>query len=309
MAQLLRSAATRAQLASIEDLLRSMPGEDIVGRLGFESKRRELIAELEGLNEGSNTLAATALYFGGKPVIASVGIEADFAARAISNYQDFVAKIWATSSATVAERGPLPDQKLANLHVTALLHGSVGFLFEEIEPRAVPLFPTPIKIATDKADELITTVGQEADAAFDEQLEQLAPRAFSSMRSFFSTLHKSEASIRVVDATRDVTLDRATVDRAFVRLEDAEVLEEPFTDEGLLVGIIPVAGRFEFRRSDGQLINGTVAKTMSEDFLHRLEGEQRIGRYFQATLSQKVVSRFGRQRVTYTLLALRELER
>ncbi len=107
MAELLKSTALRAELASLEGLLRLLPEEDLAGRIGLESRRRSILTELERTIDANDTLASTALFFGGKPVIGSLGIQADFAANAIFNYQDLVAKIWATSLTEVANRGAI----------------------------------------------------------------------------------------------------------------------------------------------------------------------------------------------------------
>ena len=71
MARFVKSAALSSELAQIDALLRRMPAEDVLGRMGLTSRRDEISAELASLREGVNTLASTALYFGGRPVIGS----------------------------------------------------------------------------------------------------------------------------------------------------------------------------------------------------------------------------------------------
>src|ERR1039458_2075966 len=117
MAYFLKSAALSSEIAQIEALLRRLPGEDILGRMGLTSRRDELSEQLASLHEGIDTLASTALYFGGKPVIGSSAIQADFAAEIISGFKDLVVKLWATSNTgEINARGPIHNQGEVELH-------------------------------------------------------------------------------------------------------------------------------------------------------------------------------------------------
>jgi len=303
----LRSSEIRAELASVESLLSELPEVDVVGRNSLEALRASLAEDLRQIEEGIDTLASIALYFGGGPVIGSTGIDAQFASKVIASYQDLVSKILTNPDPRSEETHVRASGSVEHLHVTALLHGSMGFLIEEIEPRAVPLFPTPLKQATDRADDVIVKLADAGDETFEQQVEYLGPPAFNAARHFFTTLHRAEATIRVVDSSHDATLRRDDVDRAFVRLEDSSVEENDITEEGLLVGIIPVGGRFEFRRDNGELIAGKVAPTLSEAYLRRLESEQAIGRRWRATIKRREVQRFGRVKETYKLVDLKDV--
>jgi hypothetical protein len=308
MPRYLRTSEIRAELASIESLLGEIPEADIVGRYSLESRKRSLAAQLREAEEGVDTLASTALYFSGTPVIGSMGIDAQFASKAIAGYQDLVSKILVNPDPRTEPSVVTARSNTDQLHVTALLHGSLGFLIEELEPRAVPLFPTPLKQATDRADDVIVQLADASDEGFEQQIEFLAPPVFNAARHFFTTLHRAEASMRLVDASHDATLRRDDIDRAFVRLEDSSVDEGDFIEEGLLIGIIPVGGRFEFRRDSGELVTGKVATTLSEAYLQRLENEQAIGRRWRATIKRREVKRFGRSKQTFKLLDLQEVQ-
>lgn len=306
MPRYLRSGEIRAELASVESLLSELPQADIVGRYSLEALRTSLAENLRQIEEGTDTLASAALYFGGAPVIGSTGIDAQFASKIIASYEDLISKLLVNPDPRSESAPVRASGSIEHLHVTALLHGSMGFLIEEIEPRAIPLFPTPLKQATDRADDVIVKLAKESEEGFEQEIEFLAAPAFTAARHFFSTLHRSEASIRVVDSTHDSTLYHADVNRAYVRLEDSSVEENDIIEEGLLVGIIPVAGRFEFRRDNGTMISGRVAPTLSEAYLKRLENEQAIGRRWKATIKRREVKRFGSAKETYKLIDLQE---
>ena len=73
----------QSELAAVEALLRRMPPEDMLGRIGFESRRNEIARPLDNLDATPATRAATLLQFGGRPVLGARGIESDFAGKAL----------------------------------------------------------------------------------------------------------------------------------------------------------------------------------------------------------------------------------
>ena len=306
MANFLKRAELNADAATTRALLNQLADEDILGRLSLGYQQDEFDRQLKEAEGAPDTLASTALYFGGRPVIGSIGIEADFASEVLADYKDLIVKVWATTENDVASRGPVPDQASAKLHVTSLLRGSMGFLIEEIDLKATPMFPTPLKLAADAAADLVISVARESDEQFTAQLEGLHPRVFLSVQHLYNLLHKSEAVLRLVDSHQDELLNRDSIDKGYVRLEQAQMEESEIKVEGLLQGIIPEGARFEFRLRTGQLIEGSVAPTMSEAYLTRLERDQAIGKYFNARIQQKDVRRFGRTTTKYTLLDLEE---
>jgi hypothetical protein len=307
MARFLKQSELRADIDALRSLLTSVPQDDFLGRIGLESRLTESTAALAGQEGSQDNLASTALYFGGKPVIGSVGIEADFAATAIADFKDLIVKVWATSETPVAAMGPVPNKDSAQLHVTALLHGSMGFLIEEIDQQGTPLFPTPLKRASDDAARLIVSMATLSDDGFQAELERIPPRVFASVQKFFKDMHRAEASIRLVDDSGDRALDREAIDNAFVRLDESLLDEVPVEEDGLLLGIIPNAGRFEFRTQGGQLLEGKVAPTLSETYLKRIEEQQGIGKWFHAKLLKKEFKRWGKASVSYTLTDLEEV--
>ena len=307
MATFLDRSGITAEISGIERLLRSLPEEDVLGRMSLNSRRQQLVEQLEHLGEKRSTLASTALFFGGKPVIGSRGIQAEFASQVLDDYRDSVINMWASTDREIASRGPVPDQDSAKLHVTELLHGSVGFLIEEIDLKAVPLFATPLKKAADAVDELIVSLAKETEEKFERDLDQIHPRVFKAIERLVKGLHQAEATIRLVDESLDETLTGQDVDRAYTRLEDTYVNEDRFTEDGLLIGLLPYGERFEFRRAGGQLVTGKVSPALSEMYLRRILEEQAINKWWKATIERREIRRFGRSRESFMLLDLQEV--
>lgn len=70
-----------AQIAGMTQLLNALSPHDYLGRLGLESRRAALQEEIEALDEAGERRAHIALYFGGEPVIGSMGVEAEFGTK------------------------------------------------------------------------------------------------------------------------------------------------------------------------------------------------------------------------------------
>ena len=298
-----------AELATLEQMLAAFPGGDLLGRIGLESRRKRVLEELGRLQDQPETAASIALYFAGAPVVGSQGIEADFATKTVATFQDLITNLWATNdSSQVGERGPVSEAQKSHLHITALLHGSVGFVLEEIGNDY--LFPSTLKQAAGNAAELIAAFGAEDDRVFDSALQAADQRVLSSVREFFRQMQKSKATARIVEGTTDLTLSPDAIGRAFVRAESATIEEAEIYENGQLIGVMPIARKFEFRADDQRIITGSVAPTFSESYLKQLEVEKddkTIGRRWRAHFRKKVVTRFAKRTETVMLLNLEEL--
>jgi hypothetical protein len=288
-------------------ILANLPNDDFAGKAGLNSRRTYLADELARLVDSEDNLASTAPMFGGQPVIGSRGIDSEFAAKTLSNYKDMVNVLWATTdNQDVKARGPIPGRTAAALYVTEMVRGSVGFLIEEVDSQGNVLFPSALKLATDRATEIIQAFTSEDETEFDRELSKLSQRVFTSLRSFFTGLHRAEATMRIVEGRRDLHLDKSALARAFVRIEESAITEDDVQFTGTLLGVLPEAGRFEFRSQAGVLLSGKVAESFAESYLKRLRDEQVVGRLWNASFRRKETILFGKKTDSYTLFDLRE---
>lgn len=300
-----------AELAGVNTLLAALPDSDVIGRMSLTSRRDNLLQELESLEQGPENRAKIALYFGGDPVIGSTGVEATFGADSLGNFQDLLTKVWAANAGNLSAMGPIPDKGASQLHITSLVHGSFGFLLEELDDHGELLFESALRVAADRAVDYIANFADEDEAKFFATLEQLDPRVFNAVRSFFSTVHKGKATLRLVEGETDARFDRVAIERAWVRIEASSVDEEPLTREGRLLGMIPLGRRFEFE-PDGavKVIEGKVGEKFSQSYLERMTNEQFAGRRWKAVMNHKTVARKGRKPIeTYTLIELDEIDK
>jgi hypothetical protein len=88
MPRKLKLESIRSELSSVEALIReSEMIDDPVGKMQYEYKKSLLTSQLDELMNKEETKASVALFFGGKPVFGSRGINVDFAGR--NNFKSF----------------------------------------------------------------------------------------------------------------------------------------------------------------------------------------------------------------------------
>jgi hypothetical protein len=295
-----------AELQAINALVDDLPANDVLGRRSLESRRDEVVRKLEAIDRVSVNRAQVALYFGGDPVIGSAGVQAGFSAGAIINFQDLITKVWAAAGGALRPMGPVPDKELSQLHITQLVHGSFGFLFEELDEQGEPMFETPLRRAADTAISYVSRFADESEARFTEVIEEMDQRVFQAVRNFFSVVHKGKATFRVVEGDLDARFDRVAIERAWQRVEETDVNEQTVRLEGRLLGVIPIGRRFEFEPdARDRVIRGKIGEQFTELYLERINREQLAGRRWRALFERMTVERPGRPVIEkFTLLEL-----
>ena len=109
MLKRLERDAIKADLAAVEALLKGRTqDEDPVGFFQFSRRIEELNHRLSDLDLAPTANSEVALFFGGKPVVGSHGIQADFGAAAIADFQNLVSSAFAAVGGTLGARGPVP---------------------------------------------------------------------------------------------------------------------------------------------------------------------------------------------------------
>lgn len=299
-----------AEIAALDGLLSSSPANDFLGQIGLQARRREIAEQLASLANGEDRRARVALFFGGDPVVGSIGVEAGFSTNALGSFQDILSKVWGEAeTGQLSPMGPVKDKPASQLHITNLVHGSFGFLLEELDEHGETLFETPLKRAADQVTDYMARFASEDELAFSRAIEEMDPRVFISLREFFGYIYRGRATFRVVEGEKDQQFDGPAIERAWKRAEESSVDEEKISVDGRLLGLIPVRRRFEFE-TDGtrDVIEGSVGEEFGESYLERMSSEQFAGRRWRALLHRKVVTR-GRRRPSelYTLLELEEI--
>jgi hypothetical protein len=286
--------ALRGEIGTVRALLEKSAGRDPLGEMSLRKRLAALESQFEQISTEIGTSATVALVFDGEPVRGASAIGADFAGRALQDYQELVAKHVATAElGGMAERGRLPGQinQQARMNVTGLVHGSFGFVLEEDGSDEPQMFDTPARRAIEQVTNLLSNVASADGRQFDTLLDELDVRIFQTLKRFVGTLHKSRATLRVAEEARELKLDSASVSRAYERVSQVDVEEEDDIIEGELLGLVPIQRRFEFRNNaDGEVVQGRVDANLSADYLERIEQEGIVaGSKWRATIRRKTV--------------------
>lgn len=302
----------RADLAAVTALLAARTeDDDPVGWLQLSSRKADIENELTQLEAVPETRAAVALFFGGRPVLGSKGIEASFAGKAIDRYQDLVGKRYAA-----LESGPLGDRRRiptssthAQMLITEVARGSFGFVLEEAAETS-SFFDTSLKKVVDEISELIHRLSVVDEEGFEAVVNTLDNRLLASLKDFFKTLDEAGATLKLVEGQKEYVLQREDIERARVRVDSMEEIGEQEQEVTGIVYLLPDSQRFELYPTD----TGTVRKgTVTADCLKELRGEAAaipadvLGRPWRVRLKvREVHQRSGAAKVSHTLTQMIE---
>ncbi|GAA0362473.1 hypothetical protein GCM10009092_28560 [Bowmanella denitrificans] len=259
-----------SEITTVKDLLSSaQQSGDIVGEMQLEHRLKELSRKVESLKSDTiaDNSASVALFFGGQPVLGSKGIAVEFAGLALEQFQNLIAKVFASSEiGALGERGKVPFKANSELMVTGLARGSFGFVLDEMSDQ-MQLESSQLSQIIDKASFLLRDTAAQDEAVFEALLEELEPRTLIALKDFFSNLDSSKATIRVVEKDLDFILDGPAIHRAKIRTEATSIEENTSDIEGILVGFLPEHRKFELQDKNGQLYYGSATKEAVDQFV------------------------------------------
>lgn len=258
-----------SERTSVNQLLEnSKRSGDFVGELQFKYKLNELDKKIEELKENSFKYnnASVAIFFGGKPVLGSKGIAAEFAGSALGQFQNLIAKTFAISEmGELGERGKIPLKVNSELMITGLARGSFGFVLDEISEQT-EIEASALTHIIDKVTHLLRDIAAQDEMVFEKLLENLDPRTLNSLKEFFANLDSSEATLRIVERDLDIILDSTAIHRGKIRTETISIEENTTTIKGILDGFLPDHRKFEIRNEQGNIIYGSATKEAVDQF-------------------------------------------
>lgn len=302
----------KADLAAVTALLAARTEEDDpVGWLQLSSRQADIEGELRQLEAVPETKASIALFFGGRPVLGSQGIAANFVGKVIDRYQDLLAKRYASlESGPLGDRGRIPiSSTKAQMMITEVVRGSFGFVLEESSAIS-PFFETSLKQVVEEISELIHQLSVIDEEDFESVIETLDSRLLISLKDFFKMLDDAGATLKLVEGQKEYVLQREDVERARMRVDMMEEIEEQEQELSGIVYLLPDSQQFELSPIDSETVyRGRV----TADCLEELRGESltipadAIGRPWRVGLKiRKVRQRGGASKASYTLIKLIE---
>ncbi len=230
-------------------------------RIMWQSRLADIDQRIAALSAGRSNYASVAVIFDGNPVIGSGDIRLDFTTEALDSYQKVVALALASHNGVeLSERGRLPAGDQARLFIRDLVRGSMGFILEELPGQQHEMLPTQLKEAVEDTTQLIANLSAASDAEFEATLEGAQPRLVAAVQKFAKVLFDAGASTRIVGDEQRLDLSVDEVGRLSRRLGEVEVTEELVPVDGVLLGVLPEARKFELK-----LPEGTMEGAVSED--------------------------------------------
>lgn len=294
-----------AEFAAVTALLDQLTASDIITRMGLEARRDEIAAALAKISEEPEApTASAALFFGGKPVAGSRGIESEFGGNAVTKFQDLVAKLMADEAGSLGQRGIVPNKGAATLHITNVVRGSFGFLLEEVEPQGQAI-DTSLKVAVDNAAQLLSAFGETSEDKFRAAVEQIDQRVLTTAQEFFLLMRTSGATFRLLAGEEDRSFGLEAVSRAVERASSTRVTEVEEQMPGQLGGFLPDSHQFEFRVEGRGTLKGIVDRAIPSSELAEMNRTM-VNSNAIATFRVRRVLRDG-ETVRESLLMLRLL--
>jgi len=296
MARRLRMEGLQAELAAVSGLLsQAAQMGDPVGEYQLSKRKESIEQELNSLCATSEKKASIALFFGGKPVLGSRGISADFAGQVLDQFQGLVARTLAKAElGALGERGRIPMRNASELMVTEVARGSFGFVLDELTDQE-EIDDTALKKMVEEVATVIERAASPNELDFEEVAESLDSRMLIALRDFFVTLDSAEATIRVVEDAADFTLDERSVHRARVRTESTSIDEADITVEGVLEGFLPEHRKFELRVSETEVLYGSASKEAADQYAYLMSsGLAPSGKGWRVRLRRRVVAPLNR---------------
>jgi hypothetical protein len=256
-------ARLEAELAQVRSLLETIPAKRFFERMGLESRAAELQEELTVFDSGPlHKRTKVAIFFGGRPVVGTLGIDARFAAEAIQGYQEVISKVFATQIVgELGASGPIPLEDLSHLHITDLPRGSFGFQLEDLGQEApLALFPQapPLTEAVERANTIIAAAS-ESDEAFADAMDEVGDRVYSAIKGFFVTIASAEATFRLESEKMHLSFDAARVSAAVARATAERTEEIDIPMPGTFLGVLAGSGKFEHRSESGSVLAGRIS--------------------------------------------------
>jgi hypothetical protein len=302
-----------AQKSELEALISEAEADgDFVGRLNFETRLRVVSEELDVLRSQDHQVAEVALLFDGSPVDGTRTIDASFAAQALNHFQSIITTLFASNfKGELAQRGKIRGSELAALNIRGVARGSFGFVLEEKDARQSSAVKTTVREALEEATALFEEFTQVEDDEFLIDIDAINPRVFNSLGRFFNHLEKNEASLKTNLPDRQLTFDRAGIERAYRRISETNVNIETVNWVGTLVGLSPIKRTFDFKRDGAvEIISGKFSHQVSQDYLERIESDNGItlGAQFRASIDIGTIRKpDGTISVSYTVTDLEEI--
>ncbi len=274
MNSLINIESIQAELSFVNDRLASIPEFDFLRRTSFEQRKKELEEELSALNGEWRTAAEAILYFGGEPVRGSESIQASFAAKALSKFQEYITAFYSSLKHDLQDRGAIPFANESVLQLAGVARGSFGFILRE-DQQQISMIDSKLSEALDGAVKLLSSSIEESEEKFDQEIESTNARVLSSLKSFVDVMHDAKASFELKTKNFDIVVPVAKIIEAKKHVENIEIITSEETIAGVFKGAAQMSRVFDFEPSNFRVsrISGKISKDIEDGFISAMNLE------------------------------------
>ncbi len=266
-----------SEISQLEVFLAEIPAENVINRMGLESRLKAAKQALIGLNP-LRLIQKARLTFRGRPVFGSHGVAADFGSKAAGFFTDAFSAVVAGLTENLRYMGPIPDKEKNQLLITGTAIGSFGFEFELPAREELHLAPDRAENAMQKLESLFQVAAEGSDDDIAELVEEIHPRAVKKAADFLEYVGEQEAWCGV--EFKEHVFRFAGVDQVRAsaeRLKSSNIKETDETFSGEFQGVLPKSRTFEFKLlSQDGVLKGKVgpeipdADVLNRELLHKL---------------------------------------
>jgi len=300
-----------SEIQELEALLARIPKENVISRMGLESRLKAAKDAIAGFNALELPRKAR-LTFRGRPVVGSYGASAEFATKASTFFTDAFSAVVAGISENLRYMGPIPDKEKNQLLITGTAIGSFGFEFELPSAQTqntngqIDFFPEASKpenrpeVAMEKLEMLFQVAAEGSDDDIAELVDEIHPRAVKKASEFLDYLSEQDAWCGVefketVFRFGGVEQVRQSADR----LKSNNIKESDETFRGEFQGVLPKSRTFEFKVLDqDQILRGKVGPEIDDaDVLNQIVHKHLTAKFHAIQVGQ------GRPRFTLQKMA------
>jgi hypothetical protein len=299
-----RREALAVQLMETERLLQIV-GDHPVMSMPLQQKADEIRQELKDIPLDQKE-AKVSLFFSGKPVVGSAGINALFASKVLQPFQNMVKTDFAQRVlGNINERGPAKGSHDSQLFITALPRGSFGIELTKLQGQTlfgeVEMADTLVHIAS------LIEASAKSDEDYAVALSDAPARTIKSLNDFLKVVSEEEAGVTIESGGIRVSLTAEDARVAYNRVSTTQLSEDTVSIQGILRGVMLNSWRFDFTPFTGEPFSGRFSDELSENEVKSFFAflDQPCSAAFEES---KVVFKNGQLRTRYTLLSLKEAQ-
>ena len=295
----------KAQIMELDRLLESI-GDHPLMSPAYRQRKKELENELSNLPVGDKE-PRTVLFFTGRPVQGSLGIDAGFASRILHSFQSMVssehAHVWHDPPGS---RGRLGGERESRLLLTGLPRGSFGLELSKAND-AEPSNEIRLAKTLAHVTRLIESAGR-SDEDFAIELEMAPDRIIKNLRNFLGIITKGNAGVRMESGDFQCTLNPAQAREAYERVSSTTTRDDNVEEKGIFKGLLLESRRFDFTNDVEETISGKLDDELTSEqagkMLHKYLERPCIASMFKTIVQFKT----GHVQTNYRLKDLRDIE-